>query len=139
MNVRQVIKLAREWVETEGCKTPGFQGAHLMGSITAMPSDASFALYRDLDMNVVVSEGTRTDHVNLPYKGLILEVASRELGEYRSPEVVLANPNLAPHIAADSILSDPTGMLQELHEAVAGATPAGNGCWPGARVSGRYS
>jgi hypothetical protein len=120
VKVSQVVELAREWVELEGYKTPGFQGAHLMGSTAAMPRGAPFATYRDVDMNIVVPDGSRRDHLNLPYKGLILEVNSYELKKYRSPEVVLANPNLAPHLAADSILSDPTGMLGELHEAVSG-------------------
>jgi len=118
MKVGQVIELATEWVELEGRKTPGFHGTHLMGSIVTLPEDAPFARYRDVDLSVVVPDGGGRQNLDLPYKGLILEVGFHELEKYRSPEAVLANPSLAPHLAANSILSDPTGMLQELHKAV---------------------
>jgi hypothetical protein len=57
--------------------------------------------------------------VDLPYKGLILEVSFRELARYRSPEAILSRPGLTHCFAVDSILSDPTGMLRALREAVA--------------------
>jgi len=121
MNVGQVTELAKEWVELEGRKTPGFHGAYLLGSILGMPENASFATYRDVDLEVVVPDGSGHDsgrkNEELPYKGLILEVGFQEL--YRSPEVVLADPGMAPCFAVNSILSDPTGMLRALHEAVA--------------------
>lgn len=119
MKVGQVIELAKEWVELEGRRTPGFHGAHLMGSIVAMPRDTPFTTYRDVDLSVVVPDGSGRENLDLPYKGLILEVSFHGLEKYGSPEAVLINPSLAPHLAVDSILSDPTGELQALHKAVA--------------------
>jgi hypothetical protein len=122
MKVSQVVELAREWVEFEGCKTPGFHGAHLMGGIVTMLDDAPFATYRDVDLAIVVPDGcgwrSGRDNVEVPYKELILEVSFHDLGEYRSPQAVLSDPELALCLAVDSILSDSTGMLQELHTAV---------------------
>ena len=54
----------------------------------------------------------------MPYKGLILECSFSDLKEINSPEVVLSSLELAPNLAVDSILSDPTGILKTVHQAV---------------------
>jgi hypothetical protein len=122
MNVGQVIELAREWVEADGRKTPGFHGAHLMGSLVTLPRDGPFPLWKDVDLSIVVPDGygyeSGIENQELSYEGLILEVSFHELAEYRSPEKLLSNPEYASCFAVDSILSDPTGMLQERHTAV---------------------
>ena len=62
MNVKQVIELAKEWVEIYGSQTPGFCGAHLMGSINHMPPDTPFPAYKDVDL----SQELTTTHLSLP-------------------------------------------------------------------------
>jgi len=123
MKVGQVIELTKEWVETEGRRRPGFQGAHLMGSMTTMPRDAPFAPWRDIDLSIVVPDGSGREsgkqNLELPYRGLILEVAFHELECYSSTASILSDPRLASDLAVDSILSDPKGMLRTLHKAVA--------------------
>jgi hypothetical protein len=120
MNVQQVIEQVSVWVEREGRQIPGFRGAHLMGSILTMPHDAPFPLYRDVDLNIVVGDEmhTTTTH-DVAAGGLMLEYSTISIARYRSPEDVLANPELAANLAVDGILVDPHGILAPLHQAVA--------------------
>ncbi len=113
MEVRQVVRLAGEWVERHGSQTPGFCGAHLTGGINTMLPDALFPLYRDVDLIIVLREGGKSteENLELAYRGLILECGVKGLEEYRSPERVLANPHIAHDFTTDSVLSDPTGLL----------------------------
>jgi len=55
----------------------------------------------------------------LDYEGLILECGFKGRAEYHPPESVLANPHIAPNLAVDSILSDPTGLLTQIQQVVA--------------------
>lgn len=51
-NVGRVMTSASEWVERHGKQIPGFRGAHLIGSILALPHEAPFPSYRDVDLNI---------------------------------------------------------------------------------------
>jgi hypothetical protein len=119
VNVGQVIALAKEWVETYGSRISGFCGAHLNGSLNYTPHDALFSASSDVDINVVLQGVQTGNSQDLPYKGLILEYGSISWERYHSPELVLADPELAANLAVDSILSDPIGMLAPLHTTVA--------------------
>ncbi|MGQ0602269.1 MAG: hypothetical protein ACT4QE_11335 [Anaerolineales bacterium] len=118
MNAGQAIALAQEWVELYGSKQPGFRGAHLMGALNALPRDAHFPAYKDVDLNLVVESPTSSDPTEVDYKGLILEYGQLREDRYRSPEQILADPELAPNLYADSILCDPTGRLSALRSVV---------------------
>jgi hypothetical protein len=119
MYVCQVAEVAREWVEVYGSQTPGFCGAHFVGSINTMPQDAPFPPYRDVDVKIVRHGATERDIKGLFYKGLILECSFYSAEEYSSPEAVLSSGELAANMAVDSILVDPTHMLTKLHHVVA--------------------
>lgn len=119
MKVGQVIDLAREWVDVEGSQLPGFCGAHLMGSLNYSPRDALFPPYKDVDLNLVFQGAQGWAVHDEFYKGLILEYGSVSAERYRSPELVLSDPELASNLAVNSVLSDPMGMLAGLHEIVA--------------------
>ena len=118
MKVGEVIELAKEWIGVEGSQMPGFLGAHLGGSLSSLAKEAPFPLYRDLDL-YIVSQSEKDRHIR-PYlhKGLMVDAQYSSPKYYQSPEIILANPHLAYHIAAGAILSDPTGMLQALHQTV---------------------
>src|SRR5690348_15491621 len=119
MNVRQVIEQATAWVEQEGRQIPGFCGAHLMGGILSMSPDAPFPPYRDVDLNIVVRNAAHiTETHDRAVGGLILEYSTVSLQRYRTAEDVLANPELAANLAADSILADPEGLLLPLQQNV---------------------
>ncbi len=118
-NVGQVITSVSEWVELHGKQIPGFRGAHLLGSILTLPHEAPFPSYRDVDLNIVCDELTDPMTHDVAYNGLILEYGTVSSERYRTPEDVLANPELAANLAAGGILADPYGLLAPLQQAVA--------------------
>ena len=119
MNVGQAIDLAKEWVETHGRHLPGFCGAHLMGGLNYAHKDAPFPVFKNVDVKILLNNGQAWDVKVVTYKGLILEYGTVDVESYRSPEAVLADPQLAPSLAVNSILSDPIGVLASLHASVA--------------------
>jgi hypothetical protein len=72
--VSQVIAIVREWVELHARNLPDFAGAYMWGGITALPPDAPFPLYRDVDVVVVVAEGAQDDNLEVLHRGVMLEV-----------------------------------------------------------------
>jgi hypothetical protein len=117
--VRDVIAIVQEWVDLHARRLPNFAGAYLWGGITALPADAPFHLYRDVDVVVVATQGAPDDEQEVFYRGLLLEVISKNLAEHQDVEAVLANPSAGPNVATTQILADPTGVLLRLHQAVA--------------------
>src|SRR5258708_1636674 len=116
VNVHQVIDIVREWVETEGSRMPGFCGAHLNGGITRMSKDAPFPEWDDVDVVVISTEAKQWSPLELSYKGLILECGIVPFEKYRSSEIVLSDPDIAANIVVPSVLADPTGFLDKLHQ-----------------------
>lgn len=91
-----------------------------MGAITSMSADTEFPHDSDLDMMLVVDGPTITkDPLDEFYRGMAIEAGLRGKEEYDSADKVLANPEIADHIAAGAILSDPTGLLGAIQPAVA--------------------
>jgi hypothetical protein len=121
MPTGQVIERTKEWVRMQSERFPGFLGAHLMGGITSMAVSDPFPEYRDVDLHIILKDDTDIPGENAEalYKGLMIEAGFRRKTHYSSPEVVLADPVIASHMAVPSILSDPSGFLTRLHEVVA--------------------
>ncbi len=121
MSTQQVIERTKEWVGMQAERFPGFLGAHLMGGITSMAASDPFPAYRDVDLHIILKDGTDIPGENAEalYKGLMIEAGFRQQTDYSTPEVILANPVIASHIAVPSIVSDPSGFLTRLHEGVA--------------------
>jgi hypothetical protein len=117
--VAEVIAIVREWVDRYARPLPDFAGAYLWGGISALPADAPFPLYRDVDVVVVLTAGAPEDELEVFYRGLILEVIQQNLADHLDAEAVLANPSRGPNLATTQILADPTGILTPLHQAVA--------------------
>jgi hypothetical protein len=132
MNVGQVIESVREWVDHHGRHIDGFRAAHLMGGILTLPHDTAFPAYRDVDLNIVCDGVEETTTHDVAYNGLIVEYSLISINNYRTPEEILANPELAANLARDSILADPYGLLGPLRQVVASqyAEPR----WVAARV-----
>jgi hypothetical protein len=119
MKVSEAITLVREWVEIEGSQMPGFLGAHLLGSVNGLAKDEPFPRCRDLDIRVILEEAGNRGNQCLSYKGVLLDISFSGAENYILPELILTNPGLAPHMAAAMILADETGLLQDMHRAVA--------------------
>lgn len=118
MTVEQVIERTKDWVSIQAEQLPGFLGAHLMGGITSMAHSDPFPAYRDVDLHIILKDGTDVPGENAEalYRGLMIEAGFRRQSDYSTPEVVLADPVIASHMAVSSIVSDPTGFLTRLHE-----------------------
>jgi hypothetical protein len=117
--VGEVIEIVREWVDLHARHLPGFAGAYLWAGITALPPDALFPLYRDVDVVVVLPEGTQDDTVEVFYRGIMLEVISIDLKAHQDAEAILASPSHGPNMATTQVLADPTGIITPLHRKVA--------------------
>ena len=118
--VAQVIESTKEWVSRQAEQFPAFLGAHLMGGITSMALSDPFPTYRDVDLHIILHDDVDVpgENAEVLYQGLMIEAGFRQQKDYRTPEVVLADPVIASHMAVPSILSDPTGFLLQLHEVV---------------------
>jgi hypothetical protein len=126
MNVKTAKQLVRKWVEEGVEQWPGLRGAHLVGGITAMPDDAEFPAYKDVDVHLIFADGSPALRQEGPYphlfevsyRGLSIEAGLKPVADYRSPETVLGNPEIAYHLTVDSVLHDPSGMLRELRREI---------------------
>ena len=120
ITVEQVIERTQEWFLLQAEQFPGFLGAHLMGGITSMALSGPFPTYRDVDLHIILNDDVDVpgENAEVLYKGLMIEAGFRQQKDYRTPEVVLADPVIASHMAVPSILSDPTGFLTQLHKVV---------------------
>jgi len=119
MNVGQVIESVREWVDRHGTAIDGFRAAHLMGGILTLPHAAPFPAYRDVDLNIICDAVEETTTHDVAYKELIVEYSLVSADKYRTPEDVLANPELAANLAKGGILADPHSILASLQPIVA--------------------
>lgn len=117
--VAEIITIVREWVDLHASHLPDFAGAYLWGGITALPPDAPFPLYRDVDVHIVVTSGADDKTREILYRGLMLEVDTAKLEAHQNAEAVLADPSHGPNMATAQILADPTGLLTQLQQAVA--------------------
>jgi hypothetical protein len=112
MTVSEVTWIVQEWVDLHASSMPGFASAYLWGGITALPPDATFHLYRDVDVVIVLADGAEAGQEDTQ------EVLLKGLDAHRDAEAVLANPSHGPNMAATQILADSTGLLVTLQESV---------------------
>jgi len=126
MNAKQAKHIARGWVETNLDQWPGLRAAHLVGGITSMADDAPFPASKDLDVHLVFDEGSPAlqptgpfqNMIEVSHGGISIEAGIKSAAEYASPEVVLANPEIAHHLMLDTLLYDPSGLLGDLQAPV---------------------
>jgi hypothetical protein len=126
MNVHQVKQLTGEWLALNLAQYPGLCGAHFVGSINTMPDEAYYPPYKDVDFHLIFEEGSPAlenhgpfaDLLETEYRGAILEGGYKPLSEYRTPEIVLTNPEIAHHLTLDSLIYDPARWLSGLQEPV---------------------
>jgi hypothetical protein len=112
--------IARQWVEEEASTAAGFAGAFIAGSTNWLPDDAEFPPTSDIDVKLVLDTPNPPEvHTKILYRGVVLEASSVSLDEVGSAEAVLAHYYLAAHLAAPSIIADPTGHLREIQPIVA--------------------
>ena len=116
----EAIEIAAQWASDHARQMPGFRGAHLMGGITSMPREAPFPASNDIDIGVLLEGdlGPGPPVIDESYRGAIIEAGLRSVDAYRSAEAILANPELADSLAANSVVLDPAGLLAGIQRAV---------------------
>lgn len=119
-SVEHARDAARRWVIEHAEGEPGFRGAFYHGSTGWLPGDAVLPATSDVDVMVVFDDAARrTKPGKFRYHDVLLEVSYLPSERLRSPEMVLGRPELAGSFRTPSIISDPSGLLTELQEAVA--------------------
>lgn len=119
MRMHDARTVARRWVEDEASSHPGFLGAYLAGSITALPDDATLPDASDVDIKVVLdAPDVAADPQKHLYRGVVLDVSWGSIEEIRSPEAVLGSYFAAGHFTHPCIIADATGHLAAIQETV---------------------
>lgn len=122
MHVADAKRTTAAWVEANLEQWPGLRGAHLVGGITSLPDDAPWPAHKDVDLHLIFAEGSPAlqptgpfaNMIEQPHQGLLIEAGLKPLADYQSAEAVLANPEIAHHLTANSVLYDPDGFLRDL-------------------------
>src|SRR5688572_1460446 len=119
MKVHSIIRTIQDWVKEHTALSPGYLGAHLVGSLAYMPLDAMFHQSRDLQICLVFEEHAvpAASRIQSHHKNIVFECRSRSHHEYIL-EIALSNPELAPNLVANSVIDDPTGFLKSLQRQV---------------------
>jgi hypothetical protein len=126
VNAAYAKETVRDWVRANASAWPGFRAAHLVGGITTMPEDEPFPAHKDADVHLIFAEGSPLLTPTGPWldplaaiaDGVAIEAGLKSIAEYRSPEAVLVNPEIAHHLTVESVLYDPDGMLARLQSVV---------------------
>ena len=126
MNVQRVKETMRTWVADNADRYPDLWAAHLVGSITTMAEEMPFPDDKDVDLHLIFApdspalahHGSFSNNLEFLHQGLMVEGGLKAMTEYRDAEAVLANPEIAHHLLADSILYDPQGRLAAMQPQV---------------------
>ena len=123
MNTAEVKRIARAWVQSEGPKLRGYQGAYFIGSINTRPDDSDWPPTSDVDIKFVLNEGDpealRNLHLVFECDGLMLDRSAQSFEIFQNAQNVLGSPWLASHFATNSVLDDPSGRLTSVQQYVA--------------------
>ncbi len=115
MTVEQARRIARDWITRHVAGTPGVIGAVFHGSINWLPDDAELTPGSDVDVLVVVAEGTNwVKPGKFTVDGVLLEVSDLPASQVASGEQVLGAYSLAGSFRDPVVLLDPTGHLAEV-------------------------
>ena len=121
VTIKEARERARQWVTDEASKEPGFHGAFVVGSVSWLPEEALLPSTSDVDVLVVRADpGPHGRLGKFIHRDLILEVSYVPRDLLQSPERILGDYHMAGSFRTPSILSDPSGELTRLMEAVSG-------------------
>lgn len=111
---------ARHWITTNGRSYPGYLGAYISGSTTALPDNADLPVGSDVDIMLVTRrpvEGLKLG--KFEHEGVLLEVTYLAWDQLHPAEAALADYHLAGGLRNDTIVDDPTGALRAVQQQVA--------------------
>jgi hypothetical protein len=112
MRVGQARETARQWVNEEASRIPGFCGAYTIGSTNWLPDDANLMTTSDLDIMVVLTDPYQASSCDklrcaglssgklssgkFRYGETLLEVSYLRSDQLQSSDLVLSDYHLAP-------------------------------------------
>lgn len=122
MRVGEAKAAAIQWVRRHAAERADFQGAFFTGSTAGLPPDAPLPPASDVDVALILA-GTRAPLKpgKFVYEGVLIEATYLAAADFAVAERVAASYHLAHAFSRDTIISDPTGRLRSLHEAIAPA------------------
>ncbi len=116
MTVQEARAIAREWVELNGSRYPGYCGAYLSGSFLQAAEDDTWPETSDIDIVIIINDKPpEIKPGKFPCSGVLLEVSLIHKREYASLDHILSTHYLAFALHTDGILNDPYGLLKPLH------------------------
>ncbi|HEY7030033.1 MAG TPA: hypothetical protein VH482_01835 [Thermomicrobiales bacterium] len=126
MNVAQAKQTVRAWIEANTARWPGLRAAHLVGGVNSLPDEAPFPANKDIDLHLVFAEDSPILRAEGPFMNILeeslarlaVEAGIKSVADYRSPGLVLCNPEIAYHLTVDSVLYDPSFLLRDLQSEV---------------------
>src|SRR5688572_14371309 len=90
MIVKQAKDVARQWVNEEASKVPGFYGAFFVGSVNWMSADAPFPSTSDIDVKILVESSQPPDEIRkFRYRDITLEVSYSSSEQFQSSDTIL--------------------------------------------------
>ena len=145
MDTRAARAAAGAWLAANRSRWPELRAAHFVGGITALADAEPYPNHKDIDLHLIVPEGSPALASHGPFPAIVedmagpwpLEAGIKSDTEYRSPEAVLANPGIAHHLTMDSTLFDPENLLAGLQGPVRAGYPRRQ--WVAARLAGERS
>ncbi len=126
MTVHEVKEAARGWVQEFAAGRPGFAGAHLGGSSSRMRDEEPFPGTSDVDLHIVIDGPVPDSTIDVTsemrqqkvlHGGIVIDLVYSSLSGITA-EGTLRSAMAAPTFTTDCILSDPTGVLERVREAV---------------------
>lgn len=119
MLVSQAKEVARQWVNREGSRLPGFTGAFLTGSILWLADGDTLPTTSDVDVMLVLESPPTLKLGKFVYAGLLLEVSYMAPEQLQSAEEILGQSHMAGNFSRTEMLMDLTGQLTTVQAVVA--------------------
>src|SRR5687768_7560127 len=93
MKTAEVKRIARAWVQSEGPKLRGYQGAYFIGSINTRPDESDYPPTSDVDIKFVLDESDPEElaklHLVFDYDGLRLDRSVQSFESLQNAQNVL--------------------------------------------------
>ncbi|HEY3935955.1 MAG TPA: hypothetical protein VGL97_00875 [Bryobacteraceae bacterium] len=98
---------------------PGFRGAYTAGSTNWLSDDAELTGASDLDIMIVLADGSQAcPRDKFIYRDTLLEASHLRSDQFQSPDRILSDYHVAPSFRTTKIMFDPFGHLTPLLAAV---------------------
>ncbi|WP_226537006.1 hypothetical protein [Fictibacillus halophilus] len=119
MKVGTARAIAAEWVMLHLSEEPWFRGAYFSGSTILLNENEDMSASSDMDVVVVMAlDETPLKLGKFRYEGVLIEITYLPWNKLQSGEDVLTDYHLAGSFRVNTIISDPTGHLEELQQYV---------------------